>query len=106
VETRQAAGTEVDVSFERGRVFQGGENYTVAEQRILFHVAADNGCEAIYLTVHRKNLRAIRFYGKPGCPVWLATSGAAGGFFTLYFHNWKRLIAYLRDRKKQKHSHR
>jgi RimJ/RimL family protein N-acetyltransferase len=29
-------------------------------------MAADNDCEAIYLTVHQKNSRAIRFYEKNG----------------------------------------
>jgi len=45
------------------------------------------------------------FCGQPGCPVGLATSGAVGGFFTLCFHDWKRLLAYLRDRNKQNHIH-
>ncbi len=29
-------------------------------------MAADNDCKAIYLTVHRKNSRAVRFYEKNG----------------------------------------
>jgi len=115
LETKQAVGTEVDVSFEREEYFKAVRTiqsrnrefcsmlfmnncrigyvsafpmkkhpdsawldfcYLVPEVRgteasglvadRINRMAADNGCEAIYLNVHRKNSRAVRFYEKNG----------------------------------------
>lgn len=42
------------------------------------------------------------FCGQQGCPAGLAASGVIGGFLALCFQDWKRLFAFIINRKKNK----
>lgn len=41
------------------------------------------------------------FCGQPACPTGLLASGVVGGFLALCIQDWKRLLLYLKTKRKK-----